>query len=99
MRVSHAPARRVGDPGQSASREVRKADRARDVQCAEAWRSLVALGSVVVALPWLTGGPPPLGESALRYRERVPIPVATAQTWLLSVGWKRTCPIEAAFRR
>ena len=47
---------------------------------------------------WFDGWATPLGDSALRYRERVPIPVATAQTWLLSVGWKRSGPIEARVR-
>ena len=48
---------------------------------------------------WFDGWATPLGDSAFQYRERVPIPVATAQTWLLSVGWQRNGPIDAAFHR
>jgi hypothetical protein len=46
---------------------------------------------------WFDGWATPLGESAIRYRERVPIPVASPQTWLLAVGWKKGGPLEATF--
>jgi REP element-mobilizing transposase RayT len=43
---------------------------------------------------WFEGWSRPLGEGAERYRERVPIPVARAQTWLLSTGWRLGGPIS-----
>ena len=37
---------------------------------------------------WFDGWAKPLGDGAQHYRERVPIPVVPARTWLLAVGWK-----------
>ena len=45
---------------------------------------------------WFEGWSRPLGEGAVRYRERVPIPVARAQTWLPLCGVEAGRPHRGA---